>query len=334
VRRLTCVSAALLLWSALLWAVLHPSLPKEDTPPLLCSNQCRDDLRLLFRRSCETASRSIYLMIYNFTDETLLRLLERKAREGTQVVVLTGDREARRLAKRLPSVDVIARTIKGRMHQKVLVVDSHLVWIGSANWTPTSLVNHSNLIVGMECPQLARSLEMSAVSRLDAPPPLFGQRSFWVGEQQIEYWQLPSDEGALDRVKELIEGADHCICIAMFTWTHPELTEAVVAAHRRGVDVEVVIDHNSARGCGRKVAKRLAEAGIAARISMGPALLHHKFLWIDERLLVTGSANWTKAAFSENDDAFIVLGEMTAKQKRKMKKIWRAIRLEAIESSR
>lgn len=321
-------TSLLLLFIWIGWHALHPSLPAPGRPAKLYANQCRDDLRLLFRRAIESADTSIYLMIYNFTDETLLRLLEKRAREGVEVVVLTGAKEARRLRKRMPSTHLIGRKIKGLMHQKVLVVDGHAVWIGSTNWTPTSLRMHSNLLIGMECEALARELQMSAVSRGVTPPPL-AQRSFWCGGQEIEYWQLPTDEGALDRIIDLIEGAESEIQVAMFTWTHPKLAESIIAASQRGVLVQVVLDAYAAHGSSRKIAERLEEEGVALRVSMGPELLHHKFMWIDQKKLVTGSANWTRAAFATNEDAFVVLTSLTKGQVRKMRRVWRAAWVEA-----
>lgn len=328
-RRLTYVSSLLIfVWIG--WRALHPPLPVVGAPPTLYANQCRDDFRLLFRRAVESAHESIYLMIYNFSDETLLRLLEKKGREGVEVVVVTGVEEARRLKKRLPSVEILPRPIKGRMHQKVVVVDGHQLWIGSANWTTTSLCSHGNLLLGMEAPEFAEELRTSAVSRVgDLPPPPLSQRSFNCGGQRVEYWQLPTEREALGRLLELINSAERRIAGAIFTWTHPEITEAMIAAHLRGVRVELVVDGYAAHGTSRGVILRLQEVGVPVRISLGPELLHHKFLWVDEQTLLMGSANWTRAAFAENDDAFLLLSPLTGAQLKKMKQVWRAIWLEA-----
>lgn len=314
----------------LLYLAFRLPLPQPGEPARLYCNQCQDDLTRLMERAIGEATESVHLLIYNLSSPHLIAALERKRYQGVDVVVVADASEAKRLRNRLdPAIALIPRAAAGLMHQKVLVVDRRQVWIGSANWTPSSLRSHTNLILGMEAPELARFLAESAVSRLDGLlPPLPARRAFDVGGQQVEYWQLPSDERALPRLIGLIDGAEEKVRVALFTWTHPELTEAVIRAHQRGASVRAVIDGYSGAGSSRRTVERLQEAGVSVRLSMGPELLHHKLLWIDDIVLVTGSANWTKAAFAKNDDAFLVLYPLNTKQQRKVRSLWRATWIE------
>jgi phosphatidylserine/phosphatidylglycerophosphate/cardiolipin synthase-like enzyme len=319
------------LFLLLLYSLFHLPMPKPGEPPRLYCNQCRDDLTRLSLRAIEKATRSIHILMYNLSSPHLIAALEKKRREGVEVVLVVEEHEGRALRSKLdPAIELIPRKARGLMHQKILVVDERQVWIGSANWTPTSLRNHSNLVIGMEAPELASLLVESCVSRLDGTePPHLAARRFDVGGEQIEYWQLPTDRQALDRVIGLIDQAQEQIRILLFTWTHPQLTERVIAAHRRGVRVEVVIDGYAGAGSSRKTVEELVTAGVRVRLSLGPELLHHKLLWIDEVTLVCGSANWTRAAFTKNDDAFVVLYPLTRAQRKKMKALWRAAWIEA-----
>jgi cardiolipin synthase len=67
------------------------------------------------------------------------------------------------------------------------------------------------------------------------------------------------------------------------------------------------------------------ERRIPGRLNTGNKLLHYKFAYIDETILVNGSANWTNAAFKVNDDYFIVLYPLTPEQQAKMNKLWSVI---------
>lgn len=315
----------------LFYSILHLPLPKPGEPPVLYSNQCRDDLTRLMVEAIERANRSVHLLMYNLSSPHLISALERRRRAGVEVVVVVEEEEARGLSRRLdPAIELIPRNARGLMHQKVLVIDERQVWIGSANWTPTSLRNHGNLIIGMEAPELASLLVESSVSRIDGqPPPTLSVHRFEIGGQQLEYWQLPTDRGALDRLIGLIDQAQESLRILLFTWTHPQLTERVIAAHQRGVLVEVVIDGYAGAGSSRKTVEELQRAGVKVRLSLGPELLHHKLVWIDEITLVCGSANWTRAAFAKNDDAFVILYPLTRPQRKKMRALWRATWIEA-----
>ncbi len=109
----------------------------------------------------------------------------------------------------------------------------------------------------------------------------------------------------------------------MYTWTHPALTEAVIRAHQRGLQVEVVLDRGQAQGVGQKTVEQLIEGGIEPCITSGLGLVHHKFAWIDGEYLINGSANWTKAAFTRNRDCFLILHQLTEQQNAKMEALWK-----------
>ncbi len=115
----------------------------------------------------------------------------------------------------------------------------------------------------------------------------------------------------------------------MFTFTRQDFAQAIIQAAKRGVKTEVVIDHQSAKGASAKVVALLQKAGVSVSLSQGSALLHHKFLYIDGKVLENGSANWTKAAFTQNDDCFLILHELNDSQKQQMEKLWKVIKAES-----
>ncbi len=215
-------------------------------------------------------------------------------------------------------VHCIPRNGNGLMHQKILVIDQEKIWLGSANFTTQSLRVDANLVIGVGSPALAETIAQRSASH---------PHHFSVGGQQLEFWSLPEDKNeALARITTLLDTAEKTIRVAMFTWTHPELTDAIIRAHRRHVSVEVVMDAHQAQGVCEKSFKELKKAGIPLRMNAGSELLHHKFAYIDGRILINGSANWTKAAFSKNDDCFLILHDLCESQVKKMEQIWHAIR--------
>ena len=111
----------------------------------------------------------------------------------------------------------------------------------------------------------------------------------------------------------------------MFTWTRRDLASSVIAAKKRGVDVQVVIDYNAGRGAGEEIVKLLKSNGVTVHLSRGGPLLHHKFLYIDSSILLNGSANWTRAAFRDNNDCFIVIKGLTPEQSAQLDALWTII---------
>jgi phosphatidylserine/phosphatidylglycerophosphate/cardiolipin synthase-like enzyme len=104
----------------------------------------------------------------------------------------------------------------------------------------------------------------------------------------------------------------------------------VAKAHKRGVRVSVSLDRYAGKGAGAKVADYLKKNGVPVFFYQGPGLLHHKFMEIDDELLVNGSANWTKAAFDKNDDCFAILHNLTTKQQNQLNKLWDMIMADSL----
>ena len=109
----------------------------------------------------------------------------------------------------------------------------------------------------------------------------------------------------------------------------PLLSHALIDAHKRGVDVDVVIDNDSAKQTSRKVFLQLKREGVPVSLSARAGLLHHKLLIVDDEMLVTGSANWTKAAFTSNDDNISFIYPLTQDQKKMLQALWEQIKKES-----
>lgn len=301
-------------------------LPGSDEPITLYSNQTQDDLTQLYQQSIESAQESITLIIYSLMDNRVIQSLKRKCEAGIPVYIVCHAQASQGISKKLPHATIVKRYGPGLMHQKILIIDEKTIVLGSANLTYSSLNTHGNLVMGIENPELARLLTARAKSMDEdggVTPLLHCETTS--GPQNIELWVLPDDPSAVDRMIELIRSAKKTIRVAMFTWTRPDFTEELIAASKRGVKVDIVLDHYQAKGTSAKIVKMLDQAGLPVRLSTGQGLLHHKFAYIDGNILVNGSANWTKAAFMNNDDYFMVVYPLTDEQKCKMDDLCQAI---------
>jgi phosphatidylserine/phosphatidylglycerophosphate/cardiolipin synthase-like enzyme len=193
--------------------------------------------------------------------------------------------------------------------------------------TGDSLVLNSNLVLGFSSPPLATYIQQKA-KRMEAGNvreiPTLSQ-TFSFDHQQMEMWFLPDNHNAVLKVKQLIRSAQKTLKVAMFTWTRLDFAKEIVRAAHRGVQVEVALDKNLANGAGNKVHEYLLQNGIPVHLNDGSTLLHHKFLYIDDTTLVHGSANWTRRAFTENDDCFLILTPLTPSQQQEMSRLWKLI---------
>lgn len=206
------------------------------------------------------------------------------------------------------------------MHEKILVLDEATAFLGSSNFTPTSLEIHANLVVGLFSEEI--------VEFLKERPSTHG--SFTLDDRTVELFFLPDKEKkALEKIYELIDTSYEQVEIAMFTLTHEKIVDHLIAAKERGVDIELILDSYSAAGSGKKQVERLASSGVDVRTSIGRELLHHKWARFDEDKFLLGSTNWTKAAFEKNRDCFVFFDELLPKERQYLDNLWNILYAES-----
>ena len=93
--------------------------------------------------------------------------------------------------------------------------------------------------------------------------------------------------------------------MAMFALTDDLLSDELLAAFKRGVDVKVIVDDEQCGMLGAD-APKLLDAGVPLLIDSSPARMHHKFAIVDGCVL-TGSFNWTKQASTTNWENVCIL---------------------------
>lgn len=326
----------LLVLGAIFWAIEAKTepirFPQEGKPAELYSNQTGDDLRQLYLEAIGSAKRSVLLMIYTFTDERLIQVLKEKVREGLDVQIICDAEACRKLPRRLgDSVPLFRCCPDGLMHQKILVVDKQKIWIGSANFTGDSLQINGNLVTAFDSKEMASAIYSKAENMLaESEESVRMQHEFIIGGQKVELYFFPDYPFGVQRLIQLIQAAKKTVRVAMFTWTRFDLARSIVDAHKRGVQTAVAIDNHAGKGAGASVVALLMKGGVPVRFNEGNSLLHYKMLYIDGQTLVNGSANWTKAAFTQNEDCYMILHDLTPTQKQFLERLWDRIVAESI----
>ncbi len=291
------------------------TLPRPENPIVLYSNQCGDDLKYIFAKAAKDTRTSLYVQIYSLTEPNLLKQFRSLAAHNIPVHIFY-DPVATPPSPLFKHISAYPVHTTGLMHRKILVVDHSQVFIGTANFTKSSLDLHDNLVAGIYSHELANFIENGGENPFKAV----------VGGQHIEMWMLPEfEKDATKRIEDYINQANKQITIAMFTLTHPVLIRAMKAAYQRGVAITIVLDSYTGEGASLKAISELQEAGISVRLHRGKQLLHHKWAWIDNQHLILGSTNWTRAAFTKNQDCFIILSKLTQRQNAWLSQLQRAL---------
>lgn len=114
------------------------------------------------------------------------------------------------------------------------------------------------------------------------------------------------DLNAEELVIETIGTAQHSIRLAAYAFTSKPIARALLAAKRRGVDVQAVLDKSNL-GERFGAAQYLANTGIPVRIDSEYAAMHDKFMVIDSHTVQTGSFSYTSVAARGNAENAMVV---------------------------
>ncbi|XP_032086946.1 mitochondrial cardiolipin hydrolase [Thamnophis elegans] len=117
---------------------------------------------------------------------------------------------------------------------------------------------------------------------------------------------LPHDESALGRLLARVLSARRSLDLCLFAFSSPQLGRAVILLHRRGVRIRLVVDADYMALRGSQIGP-LRTAGIQVRHDQDLGYMHHKFAIVDEKVLITGSLNWTTQAIQTNRENVLVL---------------------------
>jgi cardiolipin synthase len=118
---------------------------------------------------------------------------------------------------------------------------------------------------------------------------------------------LPDDSAK--QVQTAIEGAAKTLRVKMFVFSDPALLKAVVAAKRRGVKVQVMLNPARRRGEHDNDGTRTAlEHGGVEVMDANPAfvLTHEKSMVVDDRKAFVQSFNWSTKNVTETRDYAVV----------------------------
>jgi len=127
-------------------------------------------------------------------------------------------------------------------------------------------------------------------------------------EEQLLYW---------------ISRANVSIHILIYSFTLDSISDALIEAHDRGVDVKVVFEKQQITRYSEY--QKLKAAGIEVRNDTNSAYMHDKIMIIDGIIVITGSYNYsTRAEKSNNENLIIILSDDVANiYEQEFEKIWK-----------
>ncbi len=197
------------------------------------------------------------------------------------------------------------------MHNKFVVIDGKQVWTGSWNLTTNGTYRNNNNVVVANSRLLAENYTVEFEE-------MFVQRKFGATSPdntphpQIEIAGVQveniftAERDARTRMIQLIKGAKSSLDVMAFVFTDDDIASAIVARHRAGVPVRMVVETRNLDAAGSDVAA-FRQAGIDVWPDGNPYAMHHKVIIIDQAIVITGSYNFSSSAANQNDENVLIL---------------------------
>lgn len=197
------------------------------------------------------------------------------------------------------------------MHNKFIIFDNKVVLTGSMNFSRTGLSDYDGNDVAIIKSNEVAKLYTSEFEQMlnkkfhnDKSKNKYNNR-FLLGNSELEVYFSPQDKTSL-RIIQLINNSNKYIYIPAFLITHTNIANALINAYKRGVDVKIILDANSASTRNTKH-QHLRNSGIPLKFENYAGKLHSKTILIDDEYLIMGSMNFSNSGENKNDENVIII---------------------------
>lgn len=209
-------------------------------------------------------------------------------------------------------VPVISDHGPGLMHHKFVVIDGEEVWTGSMNFTLNGAYRHDNALLHVRSQEIASNFTTEFEEMfIDG---LFGEN---VGEDTpyprldiagsvVETYFSPDDHPA-ERIVELIHNAEKSVVFLAFSFTSDDVADAMLERAENRVVVQGVMETTQSFTGKGDEGERFSDSAVEIRFDGNPDKMHHKYIVIDDEVVITGSYNFTVSAERRNDENILII---------------------------
>jgi len=203
------------------------------------------------------------------------------------------------------------------LHAKTLVIDGRVVFVGSTNFSQSSLkYNHetdfrfNDTGIGAAFEHYFNELWANPYPRASTGTCSGGVTCF-------------GDAKYYDNVLPLLKSAKRRVYMVMYQITQStssstqqgKLCQALINARKQGADVRVVLERtdykNDPNTNNQTAAAMLKRGGVQVRFDRDSVITHAKMLVVDDAVVVSTN-NWTKAGLQKNHEAGVIVRDSTA----------------------
>ncbi|XP_059140950.1 mitochondrial cardiolipin hydrolase-like [Physella acuta] len=131
------------------------------------------------------------------------------------------------------------------------------------------------------------------------------------------------DKTSLSELCQSMARCKNSMDVCIYVFTCKELAETLLLLFKRGVKLRIITDQDQLNATGSQI-WTLRKEGIPVRMNQSTYLMHHKFVIVDEKILINGSFNWTYAAITGNHENLIITDDsvVTSLFSQEFQRLW------------
>ena len=194
------------------------------------------------------------------------------------------------------------------MHNKFCIIDGKRISSGSMNPTVNGNEKNNNNLIIIESKYLAKNFEDEFQELWNHQ---FGKGDkvnnpiVYLNETRIENYFCPEDRCS-EKIKDVLDKSEESIRFLVFSFTHDGIANSILMRKLENVSIKGIFEK---RGTGSEYSKfNLFEyQGIDVRKDNNSAVMHHKVIIIDDKIVITGSFNPSKNADTRNDENILII---------------------------
>jgi len=209
-------------------------------------------------------------------------------------------------------IPIIGDNLPGLMHDKFIVIDRSEVWLGSMNYTDSGTYDDNNNMMRILSTKVAEDYSVEFKEMFEDNkfgPNVVAQTPnpvVTIDGTELDVYFSPDDH-VLNALYSVLSKAEKSIYFLAFSFTTNELGDIVRQKAVDGLTVKGVMDEEQIASNTGTEFDPFRQAGLDVRIDGNDGLMHHKVFIIDEKIVVTGSYNFSKSAEEKNDENLIII---------------------------
>ena len=197
------------------------------------------------------------------------------------------------------------------MHNKFWIFDDKILWTGSTNITVSGVFKQNNNTIVIHSPELATMYEREFQEMWDGKfgpksPSQLNDQTMVLNGSQIAVVFTSEDPALEQAIIPIVNSAKKSIRFLAFSFTDYPLADAMSQRAKAGVDVAGVFEKVGSEADASEL-KTLMCRKVPVRQDGNPAFLHDKLIVVDERIVITGSLNFSTNAEKSNDENVIII---------------------------